>query len=206
MNYDAIVVGVSAGGMETLNTILPHLPADFALGVIVVQHMHPTSDDFLVRYLNEKCNLKVKQADEKEKIVPGVIYVAPANYHLMVEEDRTFSLSVDEPVNYARPSIDMLFETAADAYGARLVGVILTGASADGSHGLKRIKESGGLAIVQDPETAEADTMPRAAIAATEVDHVLPLEEIGPFLKRLNIQSNGVGHELYRKSKHPSCR
>jgi two-component system chemotaxis response regulator CheB len=188
MKYDAIVVGVSAGGMEALNAILPHLPADFPLGVIVMQHMHPTSDDFLVRYLNERCNLKVKQADEKEEIVPGVIYVAPANYHLMVEEDRTFALTVDEPVNYARPSIDMLFETAADAYGARLVGVILTGASSDGSHGLKRIKESGGLAIVQDPETAEADTMPMAAVNATEVDYVLPLEEIGPFLKRLTIE------------------
>jgi len=185
--YDAIVIGVSAGGMEALNAILPHLSEDLPFCVIVMQHMHPTSDDFLVRYLNERCNLKVKQADEKEEIVPGVIYVAPANYHLLVEEDRTFSLSVDVPVNYARPSIDVLFETAADAYGPRLVGVILTGASADGSYGLKRIKESGGLAVVQDPETAEADTMPRAAINTTEVDYVLPLEEIGPFLNRLKV-------------------
>jgi len=187
MNYEAVVIGVSTGGMKALNTILPHLPADFALSVIVVQHMHPTSDNFLVRYLHERCNLKVKQADEKEKNVPGVIYVAPANYHLMVEEDRTFSLSIDELVNYARPSIDVLFETAADVYGARLVGVILTGASADGSHGLKRIKESGGLAIVQDPGTAEADTMPRAAIAAVGPDHVLAINDIGPFLSGLTI-------------------
>ena len=187
MEYEAIVMGVSAGGMEALSTILPDLPADFAFPLIVVQHQHPTSDDFLVHYLNERCNLKVKQADGKENILPGVIYIAPPDYHLMVEEDRTFSLSVDEPVNYARPSIDVLFKTAVDAYGARLVGVILTGTSSDGSLGLKRIKESGGLAMVQDPETAEVDIMPKAAVDATEVDYVLPLEEIGPFLNRLTM-------------------
>lgn len=185
MKYEAIVMGVSAGGMEALSTILPDLSADFPLPVMVVQHQHPTSDDFLVRYLNERCNLMVKQADEKENILPGVIYFAPPGYHLMVEEDRTFSLSIDLPVHFARPSIDVLFETAAEVYGKKLVGVVLTGANADGSHGLKRIKESGGLAMVQDPETAEVDTMPRAAVRATEVDHVLSLEEIGPFLNKL---------------------
>ncbi len=187
MEYEAIVMGVSAGGMEALSTILPDLSADFPIPVMVVQHQHPTSDDFLIRYLNERCGLKVKQADEKEDILPGVIYIAPPNYHLMVEEDRTFSLSIDPPVHFARPSIDVLFETAVDAYGPRLVGVILTGASSDGSHGLKRLKESGGLAMVQDPETAESDIMPRAAVDATEVDYVLPLEEIGPALNRLTI-------------------
>ncbi len=180
-------MGVSAGGMEALGAIFPDLSADFPLPVIVVQHQHPTSDDFLVHYLNERCSLKVKQAEEKESILPGVIYIAPPDYHLMVEEDRTFSLSVDEPVNYARPSIDVLFETAADVYGARLAGLILTGASSDGSLGLKRIKESGGLTMVQDPETAEVDFMPRAAVGATEVDYVLTLKEIGKFLNRLTI-------------------
>ena len=128
----------------------------------------------------------MKQADEKECILPGVIYLAPPGYHLMIEEDKTFSLSVDSPVNFARPSIDVLFETEADAYGARLVGVILTGANSDGSRGLKKIKDSGGLVLVQDPESAEAATMPRAAVEGTEVDYVLPLEEIGPFLNRMN--------------------
>ena len=113
------------------------------------------------------------------------IYIAPPNYHLLVEADRTFSLSIDEPVNYARPSIDVLFETAADVYKTNLIGVILTGANTDGSHGLKRIKETGGLSVVQDPSTAEADTMPRAAIAAVDVDYVLPLEEIGKVLTML---------------------
>jgi two-component system chemotaxis response regulator CheB len=185
VNYEAIVIGVSAGGMKALDTILPHLPADFALGIIVVQHLHPSAEDALVRRLDKSCELAVKQADEKESVAPGVIYIAPPDYHLMVEEDRTFSLSLDEPVKYARPSIDVLFETAADAYGSRLVGIVLTGANTDGSHGLKRIKESGGLTVVQDPSTAEIETMPRAAIAASKVDHILPLEEIGPFLVSL---------------------
>lgn len=185
MKYEAIVIGVSAGGMKALSIIFPDLPADFALPIIVVQHQHPTSDDFLIRHLDERCALKVQQAGEKESVMSGVIYFAPPNYHLMVEEDRTFSLSVDPPVNFARPSIDVLFETAVDAYGSRLAGVILTGASSDGSRGLKKVKDSGGLAIVQDPETAEADTMPKAAVDATEVDHVLPIEKIGPFLGRL---------------------
>lgn len=185
MKYEAIVIGVSAGGMEALSIFLPYLPDGFALALIVVQHQYSTSDDFLARYLNERCNLEVKQADEKESIKQGVIYFASPDYHLMIEEDRTFSLTTDHPVNFARPSIDVLFETAADVYGAKLVGVVLTGANTDGSQGLKKIKELGGLAIVQDPETAEVDTMPKAAMAAAEVDHILPLEEIGPFITKL---------------------
>ena len=185
MKYEAIVIGVSAGGLSALNRILPDLPSDFALAVIIVQHMHATGDNFLASYLNDKCNLKVKEVDDKESILKNKIYIAPPNYHLLVEADRTFSLSIDEPVNYARPSIDVLFETAADVYKTNLIGVILTGANTDGSHGLKRIKETGGLSVVQDPSTAEADTMPKAAIAAVDVDYVLPLEEIGKVLTML---------------------
>ena len=187
--YEAVVIGVSAGGLNALSTIFSHLVADFMLSVIVVQHTHPDSDDFLAHHLNEVCPLRVKQTDEKESIQPGTIYIAPANYHLLVETNKTFSLSVDEQVNYARPSIDVLFESAADAYGSRLVGMILTGANADGSQGLKVIKEAGGLAIIQDPDTAEADTMPRAAMAAATIDHVLPLKEISAFLNLLDVES-----------------
>ncbi len=182
MKYEAIVIGVSSGGMITLNTILRHLPSDFVLSIIIVQHQHPESDDFIAKFLDARCNLTVKQADEKESILPGVIYIAPPNYHLMIEEDRTFSLSIDKRVHYARPSIDILFETAADVFGKKLVGIILTGANEDGSHGLRKIKESGGLTIVQDPDTAEVDTMPKAAIASTKVDYILPLEKIGLFI------------------------
>lgn len=187
LRYEAIVVGVSAGGMEALCTILPSLPANFSCPVIIVQHMHPESGGYLPTILNKKCQTTVKEADEKEQIGPGVIYIAPPNYHLLIEKDRTFSLSLEEPVNFSRPSIDVLFESAADAYRERLVGVILTGANKDGSRGLKRIKEMGGLAIVQDPLTAEIDSMPRAAISAVNVDYVLPLDQIGPFLVKIGI-------------------
>lgn len=199
-SYQAVVIGVSSGGMEALCALLPRLPAEFPLPVIVVQHLHPHSDDFLPRYLDEKCQLSVKQAEEKELINPGTIYIAPPNYHLLVEEDRTFSLSTAERINYARPSVDVLFETAVDAYRDALVGIILTGANHDGSYGLKCIKDCGGLTIVQDPVTADSDAMPRAAIAATPVDYVLSLQEIGDLLLLLGenkpLNSNDLKNKL----------
>ena len=180
--FEAVVIGVSAGGLAALHVILPLLPEDFGLPVIIVQHLHIASGGYLVQDLNGRCRLTVKQADEKEAIKPGMVYLAPPNYHLLVEEDRTFSLTVDRRVNYARPSIDVLFETAVLAYREKLIGVILTGANNDGSQGLKRIKEAGGLAVVQDPLDAEVDSMPRAALVAIAVDYILPLDQIGPFL------------------------
>ena len=186
LNFEAVVIGTSAGGVNALQVILKSLPRNFALSVIIVQHLHPNSDDYSARILNDSCKMTVKQANEKEKIEPGVVYTAPPNYHLLVEEDKTFSLSIAEREKYARPSIDILFETAADVYGAELIGIILTGANNDGSQGLKRIKEKGGLTIVQDPETAEVDSMPRDAIATTKVDYILPLEQIGPHLRKMS--------------------
>ena len=186
MRYEAIVIGVSAGGMNALDTILSSLPVDFGLPIIIVQHMDPESRDYLRNHLDRKCDISVKEAEEKEKIAKGVAYIAPPNYHLLLEEDRTFSLSSDEWVNYSRPSIDVMFESAADVYGRRLVGVVLTGANADGSDGLKKIKRAGGLAIVQDPSTAHVDVMPKSAIAASKVDHVLPLKEIADLFKDLS--------------------
>lgn len=186
LNFEAAVIGTSAGGMNALQVIFKSLPHDFALPVIIVQHLHPDSDDYSARILNSGCKMTVKQANEKEKIEQGFVYIAPPNYHLLVEEDRTFSLSIAAREKYARPSIDILFETAADVYRTKLVGIILTGANNDGSQGLKKIKERGGLAIVQDPETAEVDSMPRDAIAAVEVDYILPLGQIGPFLAKIS--------------------
>lgn len=180
--YDAVVVGVSAGGLNALRTILPALPADFPAAVIVCQHLGPQADDFIARFLDEISAIHVKEAEEKEPILPGVVYFAPPNYHLLVEEDRTLSLSCEARVCFARPSIDVLFETAAEAYGRRLAGVILTGANNDGSRGLQLIAESGGLAIVQDPDTAEATQMPSAAIELVPPAHVYPLEAIAPVL------------------------
>ncbi|MEZ4525070.1 MAG: chemotaxis protein CheB [Desulfobacterales bacterium] len=180
--YDAVVIGVSAGGMEALPVILEPLPEDFPVPILIVQHISPDSDGYLSRYLDSICPVKVREAGEKDEVRPGTVYLAPANYHLLVEDDRTLSLSVEERVNFARPSVDVLFETASDVFGPRLVGIILTGANRDGSMGLKKIRQNGGLTIVQSPETAFADDMPRAAIAAGPVDHILPLHQIGPFL------------------------
>jgi two-component system chemotaxis response regulator CheB len=184
--YEAVVIGVSSGGVEALNILLSSLSEEFALAVIIVQHQHPHSNDFLARNLHEKCRITVKQAEEKEPIEPGVVYIAPPNYHLLIEDDKTFSLSVAKRVNYARPSIDVLFETAADVYRGELIGIILTGANNDGSQGLKKIKARGGLAVVQDPKTAEVDSMPKAAIEATSVDYVLSLQEMGFLLNKLS--------------------
>ena len=186
--YRAIVVGASAGGIQALKKILPELPANFPLPIIIVQHQHPSSDNYYVNYLAEKCRMKVKEADEKECIAAGTIYFAPPNYHLLIEADETFALSTSERVCYSRPSIDVLFETAADVYEAALIGIILTGANSDGANGMKRIKENGGLAIAQDPQNAESPAMPFAAISACRIDHVLALEKIPKFLVKTVIK------------------
>jgi two-component system, chemotaxis family, protein-glutamate methylesterase/glutaminase len=185
MKYEAITMGISSGGWQALNQILPQLPESFPIPILIVQHLAAGSDDYLARTLNGKCRLKVKDADEKEPIEKGVIYLAPANYHLLVEQNKTLSLSTNEAINYARPSIDVLFETAADVYGPGLIGVVFTGASNDGSQGLYKIKERGGLAIVQDPSTAESEIMPRSAIEAVDIDYIVPLQEIVPCLIKL---------------------
>jgi len=178
MHYEAIVIGVSSGGMKALKFIFSTLPAWFPTPIIIVQHVSAHSDNEWIELLNEKSNLNVKEADEKEKIASGNVYIAPANYHLLIEKDKTFSLTIDERVNFARPSIDVLFESAAEAYKNKLIGIVLTGSNNDGAKGIKRIKECGGLAIIQDPETAESFTMPASAIAAIEPDYILSLEKI----------------------------
>ncbi|MDF2612325.1 MAG: cheB3 [Clostridia bacterium] len=185
MKYEAIVMGTSLGGMDALRAILTVLPKDFLVPILVVQHLSARSDGFLAKHLNHLCKIQVKEADDKEWASPGCVYLAPPNYHLMVEKDGTLTLSVDEKINYARPSIDVLFESAADTYRDKLIGIILTGANGDGAIGLRRIKERGGLTIVQEPETAESPIMPNMAIKASKVDHVLPLDDIGQLLNRL---------------------
>jgi two-component system chemotaxis response regulator CheB len=183
--FEAIVIGSSAGGIKALITVLSALPQDFSLPIMIVQHIHPHSDSYLANLLSMKTGLRVKQADEKEKIKEKTVYIAPPNYHLLVEADKSFALTVDRPVNYSRPSVDVLFESAACVYGTRLIGIILTGANHDGSDGVKFIKKYGGYLIVQDPASAEVDSMPKASIAATTIDTILPLNDIGPFLLQL---------------------
>jgi two-component system, chemotaxis family, protein-glutamate methylesterase/glutaminase len=170
--------------MQALRTIFGELPADFPTPIAVVQHRYRTSNEGLPAFLRKTSKLKVVDVEDKQWIRPGHVYLAPANYHLLVEEG-TFSLSVDEAVAHSRPSIDVLFESAADAYGKKLVAVILTGANADGARGVKEVKKRGGFVVVQDPKTAEAPSMPEAAIASARVDRILPLDRIGSFLVEL---------------------
>lgn len=196
--FRAVVIGVSAGGMKALPQVLRPLPGNFPVPVMIVQHSHPSGDGgFLVRYLDERCNLLVKEVEESEPIVKGKAYLAPADYHIVVEEGEIFTLSSADKVNYSRPSIDVLFESAAGVYHSGLIGVILTGASSDGSRGLERIKNEGGLAIVQDPDTAEARVMPGSAIRSCEVDYVLSLSSIPETLVELLArQLSSVGQEI----------
>ena len=183
--YEVIVIGGSAGSMTALVELLPGFPADFPVPLVIAVHLHPRQDNAHIERLASHCALRVKEADEKESIQAGSVYLAPPNYHLLIENDRTFSLSIDERVNYARPAIDVLFETAAQVYGSRTIGVVLTGANNDGANGLRLIKERGGLAIVQDPRTAESTFMPQAALEATSVDHMLSVPEIGKLLVKI---------------------
>ena len=182
MRYKAVVIGTSAGGIEAVVHLLSTLPARFPLPIVLVQHLHKDQDGSLVRFYRGRTRLKVEEAEEKERIQPGYVYVAPPDYHLLLERDETFSLSLDDKVNYSRPSIDVLFESAADVYGPRLVGILMTGANHDGALGLQRIKAYGGLAVVEDPATAKFPEMPRSALACTDVDYVLSLDALSKFL------------------------
>jgi two-component system, chemotaxis family, protein-glutamate methylesterase/glutaminase len=176
-----IVIGASSGGLKAVQTLLKGLPGVFPLPLAVVLHRHKETDDSLQPALQRCCALPLVEVMDKELIRPGRVYIAPADYHLLVEP-AYFSLSTDEPVLYARPSIDVLFESAADIFGEKAIGVILTGASQDGAHGAALIQRHGGVVIVQDPATAEYPMMPTAALAATQTRFVLPLNQIATTL------------------------
>lgn len=181
MSYQIVAVGTSRGGFQALTVLLGGLPNDFPLPVAVVQHRSHEDSEDLAPLIRSYVRLPVIEVEDKEELKGGHIYVCPSNYHLLVERGY-FALSTDAPVTYARPSIDVLFESAADSYGEGVVGVLLTGMGRDGATGLTKIKERGGLAIVQDPKSAESQSMPEAAISSVAVDRVLPLGDIAPFL------------------------
>jgi two-component system chemotaxis response regulator CheB len=183
--YQAIVVGTSAGGFHAVSVILGTLPTDFPVPVIVVQHRAKESQDLFEEVLQRKRTITIRQADEKEHIKTGNVYVAPPNYHLLIEMDRTFSLSLEPPVQYSRPSIDVLFETAAFTYRDKLIGIILTGSNSDGAAGISAIRKMGGLTIAQDPAEAQYAHMTQASIDTKHVQHVWRLKEIGEFLQSL---------------------
>lgn len=181
----AIVVGCSAGGLQALRTLLAGLHPTLPSPVIVVCHTGSQDVSLLCELLGAVSALPVAEACERQQAQPGVVHLAPAGYHLLLEQGGCFALSVDERVAFARPAIDVLFETAALAYADNLIGVVLTGANSDGAGGLKAIRARGGLAIVQDPTDAFAPAMPRAAIETAGADHCVPLDAIAPLLNRL---------------------
>ena len=185
MLYEAVVIGVSAGGVNALKVIFTSISESFKIPVIIVQHLHPQSDSFLADYLNSISHMHIKEAEDKEPICAGTVYIAPANYHLLIEDDKTLSLNTDERVNYSRPSIDVLFNSAADVYSSKLIGIILTGANDDGVRGMQKIKRHGGLTIVQDPKNADADFMPKSVITKVTVDHVATLDKISVLLENI---------------------
>jgi two-component system chemotaxis response regulator CheB len=183
---ELVAIGTSLGGLNALTTLLAAMPERFLAPIVIVQHRTVSPDGGgLAKLLQEHTRLTVFEAEDKMPLEPGGIYLAPADYHLMVETRGVLALSTEAPVRAARPSIDVLFQTAADAYRDTLLAVLLTGASADGAEGVASVKAAGGRAIVEDPATAECRTMPAAALATTAVDYVLPLARIGDHLVTL---------------------
>lgn len=182
---DAIVIGASSGGVDALMKIFASLSPGFGLPIIVVLHLPDERRSRLAEVFQQRLPIPVKEVDDKEMIVPGTLYFAAPGYHVSVEKDFSLSLSQEERIYHSRPSIDILFESAADAYGARLAGVLLTGANQDGARGLALIKQHGGFTVVQDPRLAQVPTMPEAALSLHMPNHILPLHDIGRLLIEL---------------------
>lgn len=185
MAPEIIVIGTSRGGLKALQALLPGLDETIQVPIVIVQHRGKESDTGLCEFLSNYSSLPVSEPDDKEPIMPGHIYLAPRDYHLLIE-NRSFALSIDPPIVFARPSIDLLFECAADEYGQGALGVILTGRNQDGARGLAAITRRGGFTIVQEPASAEFREMPDAALAQTEVDWILPLKGIADRLNELS--------------------
>jgi two-component system, chemotaxis family, protein-glutamate methylesterase/glutaminase len=206
MAFELIVIGGSLGGMRALETVLEGLPKEFPMAVAVV--LHRSADppaDRLRLILQRHARLKVEEPMDKDVILPGCIYVAPPDYHLLVEAG-SLALSTEGVVSHARPSIDVLFETAAEAYGPGVIGIVLTGANSDGARGAARIKARGGYLIVQDPETAESPVLPRAAIAAAPADRIVTVTEISPILLSMITKQTDGTHGSLRTRQHSAGR
>jgi two-component system, chemotaxis family, protein-glutamate methylesterase/glutaminase len=182
---DAIAIGTSAGGIEALSAVLPALPATYAGAVFVVLHLPPERPSLLVDVFAPKCALRVREAGDKEPVEGGTIYFAPPDYHLLVDDGPTLALSADEPVNFSRPSIDVLFESAADIYGPRLFGVVLTGGNRDGARGLEIIHRQGGLTCVQEPGSAQVPLMAESALRQSSAHAVLDLGGLASVFRRI---------------------
>lgn len=184
---EAVIIGASAGGVNALMQVLPALPRGYRLPIVVVLHVKSGRQSQLVDVFQQRMRLPVREAGDKDDLIPGTLYFAPAGYHLLLENERSFSLSCDAPVHFVRPAIDVTMETAADVFGARLAGILLTGANDDGAEGMAAIGRAGGLTAVQDPQEADVDVMPLEAIRLRPPDLVLPLEQIKQLLLMLEM-------------------
>jgi two-component system chemotaxis response regulator CheB len=192
-----VVVGASWGGLQALTTLVRGFPKEFPLPIVLIQHRSRDSTSALAELLQDATKLCVCEAEDKAPVVPGHVHIAPPDYHLLIDGG-AFALSTEAPYRYSRPSIDVTFESASIAFDGTAIGVVLTGANQDGADGLRRIVKHGGTAIVQDPETAESPTMPRAALAAVPTATVLRIEDIPPHLVRLVAKWPTAAHPLGR--------
>src|ERR1700674_487830 len=192
MAYSIVGIGTSWGGLAALTKLLSGLPGDFSVPVVVVQHRSSDSDRLLADLLQDTTDLTVSEVEDKDPLTPGTVLIAPANYHVLVD-DGFLSLTLEEPVRFSRPSIDVMFSSAADMYGSATIGVVLTGANEDGARGLSDIVKRGGRALVQDPRTAEIAVMPSAAVKAVPSAEVLPLEAMAPRLVQLSRERAKAG-------------
>ena len=183
--FKVVAIGASAGGFQLMPAILEPLPENFPIPIIIIQHMKEGGGEFMVKYLDGKCCLKVKEAIQLEKVMAGHVYVAPADYHLYIDESYEFSLSVDARVRFSRPSIDVFFESASKVFTTGMIGILLTGANNDGTEGMRQIKSRDGVTIVQDPDSAEARQMPESPVIEGVVDHILLPCDITPFLIKM---------------------
>lgn len=183
--FDVAVIGCSAGGLTSLQTLFGHIGKPLGASVVIVCHSGSEVMDTFCELLQRHSPMPVQEAEERTRPMAGRVYVAPAGYHLLFERDGAFALNVDERVEYSRPSIDVLFESAAEVWADRLIGMVLTGANADGARGLRSIRQRGGLALVEDPDTASVSTMPTAALDMAGADYCLPLNGLGPLLESL---------------------
>ncbi len=181
-HIDAVVIGASAGGVEALSRILPGLRERSRVACMIVLHLPRSRPSLLAEVLAARCALPVVEAQDKAPITPGMVYVAPPDYHLLIDEGPSLALSVDDPIQFSRPSIDVLFESAADAYAERLLGIVMSGASEDGAKGLAAVAAAGGATVVQDPEEAAAPTLPLGALRLSPGAHVLRVDQIRELL------------------------
>ena len=192
MPYSIVAIGTSWGGLAALTKLLGDLPADFSIPVVLVQHRSADSAPLLVQLLQDATDLRVCEIEDKDPLTPGTVHLAPANYHVLIDNGYA-SLTLEEPVRFSRPSIDVMLTSAADTYESAAIGVVLTGANEDGAEGLAHLVERGGLALVQDPKTAEIPIMPEAALRAVPTAEVLSLDALAPRLIELSLERAKVG-------------